>query len=62
MKQEIEKEFVNVVETTYRVPIGGWPADPDLRELGKWALLGFDEGLEGNALAILTRVMGVSDT
>jgi hypothetical protein len=61
MKQEIEAAgFVNVVERVYKTPIGGWPADPKLRELGQWALLGFDTGLEGFALATLTRVLGVS--
>lgn len=50
--------FVNVVEKVYKTPLGGWTADPKLRELGEWALLGFDVGLEGYCLAPLTRVMG----
>ena len=63
MKQKIlEAGFVNVVEQVYKTPLGGWPADAKLRELGQWALLGFDTGLEGYALATLTRVLGVSDT
>ena len=62
MKQKItEAGFVNVVEQVYKTPLGGWPADAKLRELGQWALLGFDTGLEGYALATLTRVLGVSD-
>lgn len=61
MKQEItEAGFVNVTEQTYKVPLGGWPADVKLRELGQWALLGFNTGLEGYALATLTRVLGAS--
>jgi hypothetical protein len=61
MRQEIETAgFVNVVEKIYKTPIGGWAADPKLRELGQWALLGIDTGLEGYTLATLTRVMGVS--
>ncbi len=60
MKDKItEAGFVNVVEKVYKTPLGGWPADPKLRELGQWALLGFDIGLEGYALATLTRVLGV---
>ena len=59
MTKEIEKAgFVNVVEKVYKTPIGGWAADPKLRELGDWALLGFDVGLEGYCLATMTRVMG----
>lgn len=49
--------FVNVVEKVMKAPLGGWPADPRLRELGQWALLGFLSGLEGYALATLTRVL-----
>lgn len=56
-----EAGFVNTVEQVFKVPLGGWPADVKLRELGQWALLGFDTGLEGYSLATLTRVLGVSD-
>jgi hypothetical protein len=51
--------FVNVVEKVYRAPIRGWPSDPKLKELGHWGLLELDVGVEGFALALLTRVMGV---
>jgi hypothetical protein len=50
--------FVNVVERVFKTPLGAWPADPKKRELGEWALLGFDAGLEGYSLATMTRVMG----
>jgi len=63
MKAHIEEAgFVNVVERVFKTPIGGWPADHRLRELGQWALLGFDTGLEGNSLATFTRVLNVSAT
>ena len=40
MKEEIEKAgFENVVENIFKVPIGGWPADPNAKEVGQWALL-----------------------
>jgi hypothetical protein len=52
--------FENVTETVIKTPIGGWAADPKLRELGRWALLGFDIGLEGYAMATLTRVLNAS--
>lgn len=55
----IEAGFSNVVEKLFKVPIGGWPADKKLREIGQWTLLGIDTGLEGYLLAILTRVFGV---
>lgn len=58
MKHKIERAgFVNVVEKTFKVPLGGWPRDERLRELGQWTLLGFLSGLEGYALATATRVL-----
>lgn len=55
-----EVGFVNVVEKVFEVPFGAWPVDPRMKELGRWALLAFDIGLEGLAMATLTRVIGVS--
>jgi hypothetical protein len=61
MKEEIQAAgFVKITEKVYKTPIGSWPVDPKLKELGKWALLGFDIGLEGFAMAILTRALGWS--
>jgi hypothetical protein len=63
MRADIENTgFENVVERVLKAPLGGWPADQNLREIGMWCLLSFDTGLEGWAMATLTRVMGVSDT
>jgi hypothetical protein len=59
MRKGIEDAgFVNVVEKVFKTPIGPWAADPKLRDLGQWALLGFDVGLEGYALSTYSRVMG----
>ncbi|PBP24842.1 S-adenosyl-L-methionine-dependent methyltransferase [Diplocarpon rosae] len=55
-----EAGFVNIVERVYKAPLGGWAADRKLRELGQWALLAFETGLEGYSLATLTRVLGWS--
>ncbi|RAL68770.1 hypothetical protein DID88_007463 [Monilinia fructigena] len=44
----------------YKTPLGEWPNDPNLKELGKWNLLQFDVGLEGFAVQLLTNVMGMS--
>ncbi|KAF8854617.1 S-adenosyl-L-methionine-dependent methyltransferase [Acephala macrosclerotiorum] len=58
IRENLERAgFVNVVEKVIKTPIGGWPADPRLRELGQWTLLGFLSGLEGYALATLTRAL-----
>lgn len=52
--------FVDVVERVYKWPIGPWSADPKLKELGRWNLLNWEEGMEGWLLAVYTRVLGVS--
>jgi len=59
MKRDIEAAgFINVHEKVFKAPLGLWPADLKYRELGRWTYLAFDDGLEGYALAPLTRAMG----
>lgn len=61
MKNLIEEAgFVDVVEKTYKWPIGAWSNDPKLKDIGRWNLHLWKEGLEGWTMALLTRVMGVS--
>ncbi|KIX08590.1 uncharacterized protein Z518_03246 [Rhinocladiella mackenziei CBS 650.93] len=52
--------FVNVVEKRYKMPLGPWPKDPKLKEIGRWHLLEAYQGLEGWTLALFTRVLGWS--
>jgi SAM-dependent methyltransferase len=62
MKSQIDDiGFVNTVEKVWKVPIRGWAAEPRMKELGHWGLLELDVGLEGFAMALLTRVLGVSN-
>ena len=55
----IDAGFENVVEKKYKMPVGPWSSDPKLKEIGRWHLLECFEGIEGWAMALLTRVMGV---
>ena len=55
-----EAGFTNVVEKVYRWPIGPWSEDPRLKEIGLWNRLHWEEGIEGWAMALLTRVLNVS--
>ncbi|KAH8598461.1 S-adenosyl-L-methionine-dependent methyltransferase [Bisporella sp. PMI_857] len=50
--------FEGVVEKKFKLPVGGWSSDPKYKELGRWNLLHCDQGIEGWAMALLTRVMG----
>jgi hypothetical protein len=53
--------FVNTVEKVWKAPIRAWAADPKMKELGNWGLLELEVGIEGFAMALLTRVLGVRD-
>lgn len=52
--------FQNVTERQYKLPIGPWSRDKKLKKLGRWNLVHCEQGIEGWAMALLTRVMGVS--
>ena len=52
--------FKDVEERVYKVPVNGWPADPHMKELGRWNLLHITQGAEGWGLYLLTKVMGWS--
>ncbi|KAI5845283.1 S-adenosyl-L-methionine-dependent methyltransferase [Morchella snyderi] len=53
-----EQGFINVVEKEYKVPVGPWPLDKHLKEIGKYNLLNMLEAAEGFTMAIYTRVLG----
>ena len=56
----IDCGFANVVEKRYKMPIGPWPADKKLKEVGRWHRFETDRGLEGWIMALFTRILGWS--
>lgn len=52
--------FHDVQEYNLKAPIGRWPANPRLKELGAWCELSFNTGLEGWAMHVLTKHLKVS--
>ncbi|KAB8234284.1 S-adenosyl-L-methionine-dependent methyltransferase [Aspergillus alliaceus] len=52
--------FENVTERRFKLPVGPWTRDEHYRKLGMWNLLHCEKGIEGWAMALLTRVMGWS--
>jgi hypothetical protein len=54
-----EAGFINIVHNVHKVPIGRWPADPKLKELGMWMRAYFEDGCEGFSMALLTRILKV---
>lgn len=53
-----EAGFVDVEEKIFRIPLGPWPKDKELKELGRWNLLSAMQGLDGFTMALFTRVLG----
>jgi len=49
--------YVDIVDTKYKIPIGPWPKQKRLKEIGAWNLEVAKTGLEAYALAMFTRVL-----
>ena len=55
-----EAGFEDVKETWYKVPVGPWPKDKRLKEIGLYSYHYCNEGCEGWALYALVKVFGWS--
>lgn len=51
--------FQDVTQRRFRVPIGTWPKDSRLKELGRYNRLQWEKGIEGWTMRLLTGVLGV---
>ncbi|KAF2186779.1 S-adenosyl-L-methionine-dependent methyltransferase [Zopfia rhizophila CBS 207.26] len=52
--------FVDIVERKFVWPIGPWPSDPHLKDMGRWGERNWLDGFESWILALYTRVLGWS--
>ena len=50
-----EAGFVDITEKNFKRPMNAWPKDKKLKEVGKFQLLNYTEGLEGLSLGLFTR-------
>ena len=50
--------FENVVHEKFRLPIGPWPKDKHLKDIGAWNLVQLEDGLEGFTLRLFTQFLG----
>ncbi|KKA20747.1 UMTA methyltransferase family protein [Rasamsonia emersonii CBS 393.64] len=58
-KEKVEKAgFVDVKESVFKVPIGPWPKDPKLKEIGRYQQYQQIQALEFYTPALLSRVLG----
>lgn len=55
------KGFVDIVDSKYKIPIGPWPKNRRLKEIGAWNYEVAKTGLEAYALALFTRVLGMDE-
>lgn len=51
--------FELVTEKRLPMPIGTWPKDKQLKELGSYNRVQWEEGLEGWSILLLTQALGV---
>ncbi|KAF5669441.1 methyltransferase [Fusarium heterosporum] len=50
--------FVNLEEKDFKVPIGGWPKDAKMKEIGKYAQATLEQDIEGYVLFMANTVEG----
>ena len=50
--------FTDVHAQTFIWPIGPWPKDPHLKDLGRWGERNWCDGIEGWVMALYTRLLG----
>ncbi|KAI9815379.1 MAG: hypothetical protein M1832_005518 [Thelocarpon impressellum] len=53
----IDAGFEDVSEDVYKLPIGGWPKDPRLKELGRYEQVQMIDAVEPASLALFTRIL-----
>ncbi|RPA77154.1 S-adenosyl-L-methionine-dependent methyltransferase [Ascobolus immersus RN42] len=63
MKGYIEDAgFEGVTQRVYKWPIGPWAKGTKMKEIGAWNRMQWEEGIEGWAIMLLTKVLGWSFT
>lgn len=62
LKQMItDAGFVDAVEVKYQWPIGDWPEDQRLKDIGRWNERHWLEGIDAWSMRVLTQYMGVGE-
>ncbi|KAL5598889.1 hypothetical protein BROUX41_003790 [Berkeleyomyces rouxiae] len=57
----IDAGFEDVHEEVVRIPIGPWPKDPHLKELGRFEQIHMQMSVESHTLALFTRIWGYTE-
>ncbi|KAL1998704.1 hypothetical protein VTN02DRAFT_5711 [Thermoascus thermophilus] len=56
----IDAGFVDVQDVVFKLPLGPWPDDPKMKEIGRLRGLAMNQGVEGYSLALYSRYLGWS--
>ena len=60
MRQDMtEAGFEEIKEVRFKWPIGGWPKDKQMKEIGRYNAASWDQGMEGWVLYLFTEYLGV---
>jgi hypothetical protein len=58
LKQQVEAaHFMDYTERAVKLPLGSWPADRKMKEMGAWFARTAQSGFEAFGMALLTRVL-----
>ncbi|KAF1842642.1 S-adenosyl-L-methionine-dependent methyltransferase [Cucurbitaria berberidis CBS 394.84] len=49
--------FINVVERRWKLPVGGWAADKQFKEIGQYNRIHWEQGIEGWCIYLLTSLL-----
>ncbi|KAK2614105.1 hypothetical protein N8I77_000960 [Diaporthe amygdali] len=55
-----EAGFIDIQEWEFKAPVGGWPRDKKLKEIGHWAQTALESDIEGYVLFIANVIVGWS--
>lgn len=62
MSQMRDVGLVNVHTRLFKMPIGPWPKDPQLKQCGLFGLVNLLDGIHGLSVKIFTELLGYSNT
>ena len=59
-QQMLDAGFENVQVREFKIPVGSWPADPKMKEMGSFQLVAMLEGIHGLTVAFWVNLLGWS--
>ena len=60
-RQMTEAGFENITLREFILPVGDWPADPELQNIGRYQLVAMLDGIHAFTIALWTRFLGYKE-